>query len=123
MMGLLNDIYAEGNITKDAYNMLVRLLCPIAPHVCEELWEMLGEKGFCALAPWPQYDEAKTVDDEIELPVQINGKVRGKITVAADAAKDDILAAAKAAVLMQLDGKTVIKEILVPGKMVSLVVK
>ena len=123
MMGLLNDIYAEGNITKDAYNMLVRLLCPIDPHVCEELWEMLGEKGFCALAPWPQYDEAKTVDDEIELPVQINGKVRGKITVAADAAKDDILAAAKAAVLMQLDGKTVIKEILVPGKMVSLVVK
>ena len=123
MMGLLNDIYAEGNITKEAYHMLVRLLCPIAPHVCEELWEMLGEKGFCALAPWPQYDEAKTVDDEIELPVQINGKVRGKITVAADAAKEDILAAAKAAVVMQLDGKTVIKEILVPGKMVSLVVK
>ena len=123
MMGLLNDIYAEGNITKDAYNMLVRLLCPIAPHVCEELWEMLGEKGFCALAPWPQYDEAKTIDDEIELPVQINGKVRGKITVAADAAKEEILAAAKAAVVMQLDGKSVIKEILVPGKMVSLVVK
>ena len=123
MMGLLNDIYAEGNITKDTYNMLVRLLCPIAPHVCEELWEMLGEKGFCALAPWPQYDEAKTIDDEIELPVQINGKVRGKITVAADATKEEILTAAKAAVVMQLDGKSVIKEILVPGKMVSLVVK
>ena len=84
---------------------------------------MLGGKGFCALAPWPQYDPAKTVDDEIELPVQINGKVRGKIIVAADAAKEDILAAAKAAVAMQLDGKNVIKEILVPGKMVSLVVK
>ncbi|MBQ7337720.1 MAG: leucine--tRNA ligase [Clostridia bacterium] len=123
MMGLLNDIYAEGNITKDAYNMLVRLLCPIAPHVCEELWEMLGEKGFCALAPWPQYDEAKTIDEEIELPVQINGKVRGKITVAADAAKEDILTAAKTAVAVSIEGKTVIKEILVPGKMVSLVVK
>ena len=84
---------------------------------------MLGETGFCALAPWPQYDEAKTIDDEIELPVQINGKVRGKITVAADAAKEEILTAAKAAVVMQLDGKSVIKEILVPGKMVSLVVK
>ncbi len=123
MMGLLNDIYDEGNITKDAYNMLIRLLCPIAPHVCEELWEMMGENGFCALAPWPQYDEAKTVDDEIELPVQINGKIRGKITVAADAQKDDILAAAKQAVAAQLEGKTLIKEILVPAKMVSLVVK
>ncbi len=123
MMGLLNDIYAEGNITKDAYNMLVRLLCPIAPHVCEELWEMMGGKGFCALAPWPQYDEAKTVDDEIELPVQINGKIRGKITVSATASKEDILAAAKEAVTASLEGKTLIKEILVPGKMVSLVVK
>ena len=84
---------------------------------------MLGGKGFCALAPWPQYDEAKTVDDEIELPVQINGKVRGKITVPAAAAKEEILAAAKTAVAASLDGKTVIKEILVPGKMVSLVVK
>ena len=125
MMGLLNDIYAEGNITKDAYNMLVRLLCPIAPHLCEELWETMGGKGFCALAPWPEYDEAKTVDAEIELPVQINGKVRGKVVVAADAAKDEILAAAKAnaAVAAAIEGKTLIKEILVPGKLISLVVK
>ncbi|MBQ7320384.1 MAG: leucine--tRNA ligase [Clostridia bacterium] len=125
MMGLLNDIYAEGNITKDAYNMLVRLLCPIAPHLCEELWETMGGKGFCALAPWPEYDEAKTIDAEIELPVQINGKVRGKITVAADAAKEDILAAAKAnaGVAAAIEGKTLIKEILVPGKLISLVVK
>ena len=123
MMGLLNEIYEVGTISKSDYSLLVRLLCPIAPHLCEELWESMGGKGFCSLAEWPSYDEAKTVDNEIELPVQINGKIRGKITVAADAQKDDILAAAKAQVASQLDGKTLIKEIVVPGKLVSLVVK
>ena len=123
MMSLLNEIYEVGTISKNDYSLLVRLLCPIAPHLCEELWESMGGKGFCSLAAWPEYDEAKTVDNEIELPVQINGKIRGKITVAADASKDDILAAAKAQVASQLDGKTLIKEIVVPGKLVSLVVK
>ena len=123
MMGLLNDIYDGGSLAKSDLELLVRLLCPIAPHVCEEMWEALGGKGFCSLAEWPGYDESKTVDSEIELPVQINGKVRGKITVAADASKDDILAAAKAQVASQLEGKTLIKEIVVPGKLVSLVVK
>ena len=123
MMGLLNDIYDGGSLAKSDLELLVRLLCPIAPHLCEEMWEELGGKGFCSLAAWPAYDEAKTVDSEIELPVQINGKVRGKITVAADASKDDILAAAKAQVAAQLEGKTIIKEIVVPGKLISLVVK
>ena len=123
MMGLLNDIYDGGSLAKEDLNLLVRLLCPIAPHVCEELWETLGGDGFCSLAAWPEYDEAKTIDSEIELPVQINGKIRGKITVAADASKDDILAAAKAQVASSLEGKTVIKEIVVPGKLISLVVK
>ncbi len=123
MMGLLNDIYDGGSLAKSDLELLVRLLCPIAPHVCEEMWEALGGKGFCSLAEWPTYDESKTVDSEIELPVQINGKIRGKITVAADASKDDILAAAKAQVASQLEGKTLIKEIVVPGKLISLVVK
>jgi leucyl-tRNA synthetase len=123
MMGLLNDIYEAGSISKDDYSMLVRLLCPIAPHLCEELWQDLGGCGFCSLAAWPEHDEAKTVDQVIELPVQICGKIRGKITVAADASKEDILAAAKAQVASQLEGKTIIKEIVVPGKLVSLVVK
>ena len=123
MMGLLNEIFEAGTIGKDDYGMLVRLLCPIAPHLCEELWETLGGTGLCSTAAWPEYDEGKTVDNEIELPVQINGKVRGKITVAADASKDDILSAAKAQVSAQLEGKTLIKEIVVPGKLVSLVVK
>ncbi len=123
MMGLLNDIYDGGSLAKSDLELLVRLLCPIAPHLCEELWESMGGQGFCSLAAWPEYDEAKTVDREIELPVQINGKIRGKIVVAADASKDDILAAAKAEVAQQLDGKTLVKEIVVPGKLVSLVVK
>ena len=83
----------------------------------------MGGKGFCSLAAWPEHDEAKTVDQVVELPVQICGKVRGKITVAADASKDEILTAAKAQVAAQLEGKTIIKEIVVPGKLVSLVVK
>jgi leucyl-tRNA synthetase len=123
MMGLLNEIYEAGSISKDDYSMLVRLLCPVAPHLCEELWQDLGGEGFCSLAAWPEYDEAKTVDQVVELPVQICGKVRGKITVAADATKDEVLAAAKAQVAAQLEGKTIIKEIVVPGKLVSLVVK
>ena len=123
MMGLLNEICEAGSISKDDYSMLVRLLCPVAPHLCEELWQDLGGEGFCSLAAWPEYDEAKTVDQVVELPVQICGKVRGKITVAADASKDEVLAAAKAQVAAQLEGKTIIKEIVVPGKLVSLVVK
>ena len=123
MMGLLNEIYEGGSLAKSDVELLVRLLCPIAPHVCEEMWESLGGEGFCSLAAWPVYDEAKTIDSEIELPVQINGKIRGKITVAADASKDDILTAAKAQVASSLEGKTIIKEIVVPGKLISLVVK
>lgn len=123
MMGLLNEIYDTASISKEDYNTLVRLLCPIAPHLCEELWEKLGGEGFCSMAPWPEYDETKTVDDEVELPVQINGKVRGKITVAKSLPQEEILKLAKACVAAQLEGKTLVKEIVVPGKLVSLVVR
>lgn len=123
MMGLLNEIYDTVSISKEDYNTLIRLLCPIAPHLCEELWEKLGGEGFCSMAPWPEYDETKTVDDEVELPVQINGKVRGKITVAKSLPQEEILKLAKACVAAQLEGKTVVKEIVVPGKLVSLVVR
>ena len=75
---------------------LVRILCPFAPHVCEEIWEQLGEKGFCSMAQWPEYDEAKTVDSEIEIAVQANGKLRATITIPADCDKDTALSIAKA---------------------------
>jgi leucyl-tRNA synthetase len=101
------------------------LLSPFAPHVTEELWQILGGEGFCSVAPWPVYDEAMCVDNEIEVVVQINGKVRSRVVVAADADKDTLLAAAKAdeKIAAELDGATIVKEIVVPGKLVNIVIR
>ncbi len=125
MMGLLNDIYDEKKIGREDYKMLVRLICPFAPHLAEELWQMLGGEGLCALAAWPQYDEAKTVDATVELAVQINGKLKGTIQLPKDADRDTALAAAKAdaRIAPLLDGKTIVKEIVVPGRIVNIVVR
>ena len=125
MMGLLNDIDAAGGLTRDQLSVLLRLLCPFAPHLCEELWEAQGGKGFCSLAPWPEFDEAKTRDEVVELAVQINGKVRGKVTLPADADRDTALAAVRADERLGalLEGKTVVKEIVVPGKIINIVVR
>ena len=125
MMGLLNDIDDAGGLTRDQLSVLLRLLCPFAPHLCEELWEAQGGKGFCSLAPWPEFDEAKTRDEVVELAVQINGKVRGKVTLPADADRDTALAAVRADERLGalLDGKTVVKEIVVPGKIINIVVR
>ncbi len=125
MMGLVNEIFEVGALTRDQLSILLRLLCPFAPHLCEELWEGLGEKGFCSMAEWPEYDEAKTIDATVELPVQINGKVRGKVTVPNGSDNATVLAAvhADAKLAELLDGKTVVKEIVVPGKIVNIVVK
>ena len=71
MMTLLNDIYNHGSLTSDELNAFIRILCPFAPHLCEELWESIGEKPFASLAPWPEYDEAKTVEDTVEIAVEI----------------------------------------------------
>jgi leucyl-tRNA synthetase len=89
------------------------------------LWESIGGEGLCSLAQWPAYDEAKTKDAEVELAVQVNGKLRGTITVDAAADKDTVLAIAKAdeRISACLEGKTVVKEIVVPGKIVNIVVK
>lgn len=104
---------------------MLRLLCPFAPHLCEELWEAQGGKGFCSLAPWPEFDESKTRDEIVELAVQINGKVRGKVTLPADADRDTALAAVRADERLGtlLEGKTVVKEIVVPGKIINIVVR
>ena len=105
--------------------MFVRMLCPFAPHLCEEMWENLGGKGFASMAQWPEYDESKTIDSTVELAVQINGKVRGKVTLPMNADKDTALAAVRAdeKLFALMDGKTVVKEIVVPNKIINIVVK
>ncbi len=125
LMTLMNEISSKGSITKGELKTYLTLLNPFAPHITEEMWEKSGFEGMMVTAPWPQYDEAKTVDKEIEIPVQVLGKLRSVLKIAADADKDTILAAAKAdpKVAPYLEGKTVVKEIFVPGKMVNLIVK
>ncbi|MBE6718173.1 MAG: leucine--tRNA ligase [Ruminococcaceae bacterium] len=125
MMTLTNDIYDKGSLTKDELMTFIKLLCPFAPHLCEEIWETLGGNGFCSLAEWPTYDEAKTVDSTVEIAVQINGKLRGTIMIAADLSKDDALETVKNDEKIKpfIEGKTIIKEIFVPKKLVNLVVK
>ena len=123
MMALLNTVAEVGKLTRDELVTFARLLSPFAPHIAEEVNEMMGNHDLISLSPWPTYDPAKTVDDTVELPVQLNGKVRATIRVAKDADKDTILSEARGALGTSLDGKTVIKEIVVPGKIVNLVVK
>ena len=125
MMSLLNEIYGTGSRTRDELSMLVRLICPFAPHLAEEMWEGLGETGFCSLAPWPEWDEGKTVDSTVEVAVQINGKVRATVELPLNCPKDEAIALAKAdaRVAAQIAGKTVVKEISVPNKIVNIVVK
>ena len=123
MMGLLNEIYDAGSLTKDQLMSFVAVLCPFAPHLSEELWEQMGGEGFCSLAEWPKYDEAKTIDATVEIAVQINGKVRANVEIPMNCEKDVAIAAAKQAVASYLEGKTVVKEIAVPNKIVNIVIK
>ncbi|MBQ5833510.1 MAG: class I tRNA ligase family protein, partial [Clostridia bacterium] len=125
IMTLINDIYDAGSLTKAQLSMLVRILCPFAPHLCEEMWELMGEKELCSLSAWPQWDEAKTVDSTVEVAVQVNGKLRATINLPLNCPKDEAIATAKqdARVAAAIEGKTVIKEISVPNKIVNIVVK
>ncbi len=125
MMGLVNEISEVGAITRDELKTLVRLLCPFAPHLSEELWEKLGGNGFCSMAEWPTYDEAKTVDSTVEVAVQVNGKLRATVMLPKDADKETAISTAKADERVKpfIEGKTVIKEISVPNKIVNIVVK
>ena len=125
MMTLLNEINNVGTMTVDELSTFVRLLCPFAPHLCEEIWEQIGGEGLCSLAAWPEYDESKCVDNEIEIAVQVNGKVRDRFTVPADIDAQSAIAAAKELEKVKefTDGMAFIKELYVPGKLVNLVVK
>ena len=125
MMTCLNEINDVGTLTKDELSVFIRLLCPFAPHLCEEMWEQLGEEGLCSTAKWLDYDESKCVDDEIEIAVQVNGRVRDRFTVPADIEAADAIARAKELDKVRefTDGMAFIKELYVPGKLVNLVVK
>lgn len=125
MMTLLNDIYDAGSITKKEFRDLLILLYPFAPHISEELYQVIGCEGVLSEQEWVTYDEAQCVDDTIEIVVQINGKVRAKLEIPADAEKDAVLAqaAAEPKVSEAIAGKTIIKQIYVPKKLVNFVAK
>ncbi len=123
MMGALNEIAEKGSITKGELKTFILLLNPFAPHMTDEMWQLQGFEGQPSGAPWPVYEDAKCVESTVELPVQVNGKLRGKITVSVDVAKDDAIALAMDAVASYVEGKAVVKQIFVPGRMVNIVVK
>ena len=122
LMALLNDFAKKGSITKKEYGTFLTLLNPVAPHITEEIWNTCGYEGFLYEQPWPEYDEAKTVENTIEIAVQINGKTRGVVALPIDADKETALAKAKEAVADKLTG-TIIKEIYVPKKIINIVQK
>ena len=127
LMTLVNALYDNGGATRAEFETVVQLLNPFAPHMTEELWEKLGHSHDEQLAyyPWPKYEEAKCVESTVEIAVQVNGKVKARLKVAADITSEDAIAAAKAdpAVAEALSGKTVVKEIYVKGRLVNLAVK
>ena len=122
MMSLINDFYKAGKVTRDEFKTLLILLNPVAPHMTEELWQITNYGGRLYQTSWPTYEEAKTVESEVEIAVQVNGKVRATIKIAADISKEDAIAAGKAAVADKLTGQ-IIKEIYVPGRLVNIVQK
>ncbi len=125
MMTLINEVLNHGCLTVDELKTFLKMLCPFAPHLCEEMWEATGEKCLCSLSAWPEYNEAKTVDSTVEIVVQINGKLKSRLNVAADISSADAIAVAKAdeKIAAEIAGKQIIKEIYVPKKLVNIVAK
>nr|WP_317347594.1 leucine--tRNA ligase [uncultured Blautia sp.] len=122
LMTLLNDFAKKGSITKGEYRTFLLLLNPVAPHITEEIWNTCGYEGYVYQQTWPEYDEAKTVENTIEIAVQINGKTRGVVALPVDADKETALSKAKEVVADKLTG-TIIKEIYVPKKIINIVQK
>ena len=125
LMSLLNTISATGSINKAEFKTFITLLNPFAPHMTEELWEIAGFDGMLNGTEWPKYDEAKCVDAAVEIAVQVNGKIRARINVAADIDAQGAISLAKAdnAVAAEIEGKTIVKELYVPKRLVNIVVK
>ena len=125
MMIFVNAVYKEGSCPKEYAEGIIKMLSCITPHVGEEIWASLGHEDTIAFEPWPTYDENECKEDTIEIGVQVCGKVRGKVVLGVNEDKDSALAKAKAAdgVAPFIEGKTIVKEIYVPGKIVNIVVK
>ncbi len=125
LMTLTNEIYAKGSINKAEFKTFITLLNPFAPHITEEIWEQLGFDGMLNQTSWPAYDEAKCVDNEIEIAVQINGKVKEKLVIPAEASADEAIAAAKGLekIAAAINGMTIVKELYVKGRLVNIVVR
>ena len=125
MMTLLNEIETQDGISADQLGVFVRLLCPFAPHLCEEIWQSTGHKGLCSESAWPQFDESKTVDETVEVAVQVNGKLRGTVTLPVNCGTEDALSIAKSDEKVKpfIEGKTIVKEIVVPNRIVNIVVR
>ena len=125
LMTFMNEVGREKKIGKEQLLSFVKLLNPFAPHIAEEIYQAQGGEGSLQLASWPEHDEAKTVDESIEIGVQVNGKLRATVTIPTNCEKEEALALAKADEKVQaaLDGKNLVKEIYVPNKIVNLVVK
>ncbi len=125
LMTLTNEIYNKGSINKAELKTFITLLNPFAPHVTEEMWQVAGFEGMLNETSWPTYDEAKCVDNEIEIAVQINGKVREKLVISATAEADEAIAAAKSLekIAEAINGMAIVKELYVKGRLVNIVVK
>ena len=122
MMTLLNDFYKKGSITRGELKTLIILLNPVAPHITEEMWQIIGCEGRVYQQTWPEFDEAKTVESSVEIAVQINGKVKGTLGIQKDDPKDQVIAKAKEVIADKLTGN-IVKEIYVPGRLVNIVMK
>ncbi len=125
LMALLNDIASCGKITRDEFKTFIILLNPFAPHITEELWTACGYEGMLNQTKWPEYDESKCVESTVEIVAQINGKIRGRFNIAVDISSEDAIALVKsdANIASEIAGKTIIKELYVPKKLVNIVVK
>ena len=122
MMALVNDFYKKNAVTKGEMKTLLTLLNPVAPHITEEMWSILGYDGYLYQASWPTFDEAKTVESTVEIAVQINGKMKAILSINKADPKDDVIAKAKEAIADKLTGN-IVKEIYVPGRIVNIVMK
>ena len=125
MMEFVNAAFKVGQLSRGQADRFVLVLAPFAPHIAEELWRHLGHEASLSHENWPSFDASLLVQDTVELPVQVNGKVRDRIRVAADASQEDVIATALASerIIAAIDGKTVVKTVVVPGRLVNIVVK